>query len=134
MVWQLSEVSLQHMAGVAPELVTVVQGALWLSPIDFGIPPFGGVRTIAEQQRLFQEGKTKCDGIKLKSLHQSGRALDFFAYMNGRASWEPCHLALIACAMLQAASERGIRIRWGGHFRPYRNNHGWDMPHIELAK
>lgn len=35
-------------------------------------------RSAAEQRRLFEEGKSKCDGIKRVSKHQQGRATDIY--------------------------------------------------------
>lgn len=36
------------------------------------------LRSTEEQNRLFKEGKSKCDGINKKSAHQSGRAMDLY--------------------------------------------------------
>ncbi|MDB4302169.1 M15 family metallopeptidase, partial [bacterium] len=78
------------------------------------------------------------DGTEKLSKHQSGNALDFYAYVNGFASWDHDHLAMVACAYFQAASILGYRIKWGGLWKsknPTIKNgipYGWDCPHIEL--
>ena len=36
------------------------------------------LRSKEEQQRLFAAGKSKCDGIKTPSAHQSGKAMDIY--------------------------------------------------------
>lgn len=86
---------------------------------------------------LFMAGKSTCDGIHKKSYHQTGKALDFYAYIDGRASWSPYDLVKVAAAFLQAASELGYKLQWGGHFRPFKeidgSISGWDMPHVQLV-
>lgn len=109
---------LQEIAGVA----------LSISKVDFGIPSNGGLRTADEQNRLYHNGKSQLDGYKRKSFHQTGKALDVYAYVNGKASWEKEHLAMVACAMLQAASALGYKLEWGGHWINFV-----DMPHFELS-
>ena len=117
------------MCCVDERLVRVAHRAIQISKIDFGIPTDGGIRTAERQHELFEDGKSKADGYHKRSPHQSGRALDFYAYVDGKASWDREHLAMVAAAFLQAASELGIRVRWGGLFRSFS-----DMPHIELIE
>lgn len=124
------------MNGINPKLIEISSLALKISKIDFGIPEHGGLRTGDEQHQLFLDGKSKADGAGKKSYHQTGDALDFYAYVNGRASWEEDHLTMVAAAYLQAASLLGYRLEWGGFWKsnklingiPY----GWDMAHIQL--
>ena len=127
MAFKLSAKSKERLAGVNPLLLDVINSALKKSKIDFGIPALGGLRTSSEQHQLFLNGKTQLDGYKKKSSHQSGNAFDVFAYVDGRASWDERHLTHIATAILAAASEKGIAIMWGGHWRNFV-----DMPHFEL--
>lgn len=35
-------------------------------------------RSAEEQKRLFEQGKSKCDGYRIKSAHQEGRAMDIY--------------------------------------------------------
>lgn len=118
--------SLMRMEGVDKRLVEVMHLAMSLSKVDFGIPPYGGVRTAKEQALLFKEGKSKADGVKVKSKHQSGSAIDVYAYVNGKASWDEKDLAMVACAVLQAANTLGYKVEWGGLW-------AWvDMPHFQI--
>ena len=126
-MWRLSEKSKLNRLGVHPDLVMINDLALELSPIDFGIPTDGGLRTSIRQLELYNEKKSKCDGTERKSYHQSGNALDFFAYVGGKASWAEHNLALVGAAHLQAASILRIPLEWGGLW-------GWDFPHIQLKK
>lgn len=125
----LGNKSKEHMEGVDPKFMPLVLRALQISKIDFGIPSTGGKRTKETQNDLFRLGKSKADGYIKVSKHQLGKALDFYAYVDGKASWEPEHLAQIACAFLQAAIELGVKIKWGGLFRSFT-----DMPHIQLIE
>ena len=120
--------SLDHMFGIDAKLLRIAHRAIEISKIDFGIPETGGVRSDKVQYGLFAKGASKCDGKNERSKHQDGEALDFYAYVNGAASWAPEHLAQIAAAFLQAALELGYEIQWGGLFSSWS-----DMPHVELV-
>lgn len=126
--FSLSTRSISHMFGMDSRLITVAYRAIEITKIDFGIPATGGLRTADQQNALFQDGKSKADGFEKLGKHQSGKALDFYAYVDGEASWKEKHLAQIAAAFLQAALEAGVRIRWGGLFRSFT-----DMPHVEIV-
>lgn len=127
-MFRLSTKSKQHAEGVDERLIRLANRALEITKIDFGIPSTGGVRTESQQSELYRYGKSKVDGITRRSKHQDGIALDFYAYVDGKASWEKEHLAQVAAAFLQAAIELNINIRWGGLFKSFL-----DMPHIELV-
>lgn len=127
MSFYFSDRSKERLKGVDEELVKVMTLALHYSKIDFGIPPYGGLRTEEEQAVLFADGKSKADGIKNKSKHQLGKAVDVYAYVDGEASWKEEHLTHIAAAVLQAASELGVQVKWGGLWRNFI-----DMPHFEV--
>lgn len=126
---KFSERSIERMGEVDTRLVKVAVRALELSPIDFGIPEHGGARTVEVQQQLFADDKSKCDGILKKSYHQSGNALDFYAYVKKEASWNRRHMFQIAAAFLQAANELGYRLEWGGLWTSWQ-----DYPHVQLVE
>ena len=126
-MYKLSQRSLERRAGVDPRLIEICDLAIKITIIDFGIPRDGGVRTAQRQLQLYQDGSSRADGTKHKSRHQSGKALDFYAYVDGSASWEREHLAIVACAFFEASSILDEHIRWGGLFKSFT-----DMPHIEL--
>jgi hypothetical protein len=69
-----SKSSLSKLEGVDQRLKFLAKEVLRISPIDFAITE--GLRTKEEQQRLFKEGKSKCDGINNISKHQEGKAID----------------------------------------------------------
>ena len=127
-MFSLSQRSIQNLSGINMDLRRIVDRAIQITKIDFGIPETGGWRDSEMQNWLFKSGKSMCDGYEKLSNHQKGEAVDFFAYVDGKASWEPEHLAQVACAFLQAANELGIKLKWGGLFNSFI-----DMPHVELA-
>ena len=141
--YKLSENSRRNRKGVDPRLIEISNLAIQITTVDFGHGPDSGVRTATRQNELFKDGQSKADGYDRKSNHQIpdgeeyGRALDFYAYVNG-ASWQHHHLSQVACAFLQAASMLGYKVKWGGLWKsksPKKVNgigYGWDMPHIEL--
>tara|TARA_R110000796_G_scaffold17944_1_gene54752 strand:+ start:1208 stop:1597 length:390 start_codon:yes stop_codon:yes gene_type:complete len=127
MGFQLSNNSMMNLAGVDGRLIDIADVAIKLSPIDFGIPSTGGLRTTEDQAKLFEDGVSKADGVNNKSYHQTGKALDVYAYVDGKASWDKLHLATIAAAMLQASSQLGYELKWGGLWKSWQ-----DYPHFEI--
>ena len=130
-MFKLGKRSRDRLVGVDPRLVEVVELALTISPIDFGIPEYGGYRTVKDQQKLFNAVPplSKCDGVKNPSYHQTGRAFDIFAYVDGKASWDESHLTTCAAAIMQAASILGVSLEWGGFWTGFK-----DMPHFQLTR
>lgn len=124
--YRLSKTSLRNLDGVHPELIDVVKMAIQITKVDFGIPSTGGYRTASQQNELYRDKKSQLDGFDKKSNHQTGNAVDVFAYVDGKASWDEHHLSMVACAMLEAASRLGVNLRWGGLWVSFV-----DMPHFE---
>lgn len=129
----LSDRSKANRSGIDKRLIEISDLAIVLTLIDFGHGPLSGFRTKSEQHGLYTKGLSKCDGVIKISKHQEGKALDFYAFVNGKASWEYHHLALVGAAFLQASSMLSYPIKWGGLWEGKANSfYGWDMPHIEL--
>lgn len=127
--YKLSKTSLNNIREIHPELQDVVKLAIQITKVDFGIPSTGGYRTAETQHQLYLDGKSQLDGYERKSNHQTGNAVDVFAYVDGNASWDEHHLAMVACAMLEAASRLGVNLRWGGLWENFV-----DMPHFERVE
>ena len=126
-MFKLSKTSKERLQGVDPRIIEIIDLALTITKIDFGIPEFGGIRTAEEQKRLFDRGmSTKCDGYENKSYHQTGKAFDIYAYVDG-ASWDRNYLTQVAAAILQAASMLKYSLEWGGHWKGFV-----DLPHFQL--
>lgn len=144
-MFTFSKSSYTNMFGIHQDLKLVMCESIKVTPIDFGIPRDGGVRTAARQNQMFHDPtiKTNCDGFDKISNHQiqngqkSGKAVDVFAFVEGKASWKHHHLSMIAGVIMSTADrlrqggEISIRIRWGGQFGS-RNFNGWDKPHFEV--
>lgn len=124
--FRLSNRSIARLKNTDPRILKIVKRAIYLTKVDFGIPRDGGFRTAERQRELFDQKVSRCDGTHKKSYHQTGRAFDVFAYVDGKASWDEGHLGLIAAAILQAAIDLDIKIEWGGLWN-YT-----DMPHFQL--
>jgi peptidoglycan L-alanyl-D-glutamate endopeptidase CwlK len=127
MEFKLSARSYERLKGVDNRIFSIIELALTITAIDFGIPKYGGLRTAVDQRNLFKAGSTKCDGIEIKSEHQSGFAFDIYAYVDGKASWDRSHLTQVAAAILQAAALLGYPLAWGGLWKSWQ-----DMPHFQL--
>lgn len=126
--FKLSRRSLDRLDSVNPLLIAIVVEAIKTSPIDFGIPEYGGIRTAIEQNDLFRKRKSKCDGFNKKSYHQSGNAFDIYAYVNGKASWKKEYLTTIARHIQGVAKERyNVNLQWGGDWVSFK-----DMPHFQI--
>jgi peptidoglycan L-alanyl-D-glutamate endopeptidase CwlK len=98
---------------------------------DFGIS--SGRRTAVQQNILWQQGRTVAgpiityrDGYEIESTHQSGMAVDFFAYIDGRADYDPGNLALIALCFAEGANALDLKWKWGGNFPSF-----FDGAHFE---
>lgn len=115
MTYKLSKRSLSKLEGVKPELVNVVQRAITVSNIDFGVVQ--GLRTIEQQRELVAKGASQT----MKSKHLTGDAVDLMAYIGGKPSWELSVYDDIADAMKIAAQEEGVALRWGA---------AWHIPDI----
>jgi peptidoglycan LD-endopeptidase CwlK len=107
MSFKLSQRSLDKLDGVNPKLVAVVQKAILLTKVDFGVTY--GLRTVEEQEKLVAAGRSQT----MKSKHITGHAVDLMAYVDGKGCWELNVYDDLADAMAQAARDEGVAIRWG---------------------
>jgi peptidoglycan L-alanyl-D-glutamate endopeptidase CwlK len=121
-MFKLSNKSLDKLEGVNPDLVRVVNRAIKLTKVDFGISE--GVRDEARQAELVKSGASKT----MNSKHLRGDAVDLFAYVDGDVSWIWTYYERIALAMFEAAMMEGVKIEWGGNF-----NNFMDGPHFEVV-
>jgi peptidoglycan L-alanyl-D-glutamate endopeptidase CwlK len=106
--FKLSTRSRSRLNGVKPALIGVVERAITLTRVDFGV--ISGVRTPAEQARLVASGASTTHNSK----HLTGDAVDVMAYVGPQGRWELPLYYTIAEAFRDAASQLGVRIRWGG--------------------
>jgi|TARA_B110000211_G_scaffold140230_1_gene160271 peptidoglycan L-alanyl-D-glutamate endopeptidase CwlK len=107
MSYKLSSKSRMRLEGVNLDLVDVVEYAIEVTEVDFGV--IQGLRTLEEQIALVAKGASKT----MKSKHLEGNAVDLMAYINGRGSWELNVYDEIADAMKTAAIKLDVGVRWG---------------------
>ena len=115
MSFKLSNRSRGNLEGVDVGLIAVVDYAIAVTKIDFGV--ICGLRTMEEQEALVAKGASKT----MKSKHLDGHAVDLMAYIGSRGSWELNVYDEIADAMKEGAEAAGIGVRWGA---------AWHIPDI----
>lgn len=115
MSFKLSNKSLARLEGVKPKLIQVVQTAIEITSVDFGVTQ--GLRTHEEQRKLVASGASQT----MKSKHLTGDAVDVVAYVGPRISWELNLYDNIADAFKAAAIEHDVKMRWGA---------AWHIPDI----
>ena len=126
MPFHLSKKSYKKLEGVNPQLVETVEKAIKLSKVDFGV--IYGVRTLAEQQKLYEAGRSQT--MRSKHLLQdddTSHAVDLMAYDGKNPCWELNLYDDIADAMKTAAKETGVVIRWGAAWH-IDNIAEWERP------
>ena len=122
-MFKLSKKSLAKLSEVNPDLQKLVQNAIGLSTIDFGISE--GMRTKERQQILYDTGKSQT----MNSRHLTGHAVDVYAWKDGAVSWEFEDYETINVAFSQAAKLTNIPYVWGGSWKTFK-----DGPHFELKR
>ena len=112
MAFKLSTRSKNKLEGVHPDMVAVVERAIELTDVDFGVTY--GVRTLAEQKKLVASGRSQT--MKSKHLKQDdgySHAVDVVAYDGSDVVWEINVYDDICDAFKQAAEEKGVAVKWG---------------------
>lgn len=107
MAFRLSKRSIGRLDGVDAGLVAVVNRAIELTKVDFGVTE--GLRSVETQRKYVAAGKSQT----MKSKHIEGRAVDLVAYIGSSVSWELNLYDDIANAMRVAAIELDVPIKWG---------------------
>ena len=135
MNFKLSERSLERAKDVNPKLINLILLAIRRTPIDFGVAWMGGKRTAEEQNQLFKEGYSQCDGYEKLSKHQSGDAIDLNIFVGSKLVENKEMLCVVAGVMFSCANELGIKIIWGRDWNSngdLRDNKFNDQYHFEL--
>lgn len=126
--------SLNSLEGIHPDMVRLMHEAIKGTPVDFTITD--GLRTVEQQKALYAKGRTaagsivtNADGVKKKSNHQSGKAVDLYPYVNGAIDFNDKgnNFPILAAHIKAVAKCLGIGVVWGGDFKSIL-----DKPHWEL--
>ncbi len=125
MAFSLSSRSRGKLEGVHPDMVAVVETAITLTKVDFGVTY--GVRTLEEQKRLYESGRSQTMNSKHLLQDDTGysHAVDVVAYDGSDVVWEINVYDDICNAFKKAAEMHGVSIKWGaawseGDIRSYR--------------
>ena len=112
MAFKLSNRSKGRLEGVHPDMVAVVERAIELTKVDFGVTE--GTRTIETQKQYVAAGKSQTMNSKhLPQADGYSHAVDLVAYVGGAVSWELNVYDDICDALKAAAKEKGVAIKWG---------------------
>lgn len=115
------------LVGVHPDLVKVMEGALVISSIDFGISE--GPRTLLRQQQLYDAGASKTMNSRhIPAANGLAHAVDVFAVVGGQARWDWPLYEQIAGAVKASAATFGVAVEWGGDWATFK-----DGPHFQLS-
>ena len=112
MSFRLSQRSMDKLEGVHPDMTAVVERAIQLTEVDFGVTQ--GVRTLEEQKANVAAGRSQT--MRSKHLLQDdgfSHAVDVVAYVGPDVSWELNVYDDICNAFKEAAKEVGCSIKWG---------------------
>ena len=132
--------STENLNSAHPDLVRVANKALSYGVMDFSV--IEGHRSVERQKELYDDGKSKIDGINRKGKHNytPSRAIDIMPYpatVNGVNVWgDNQRWCVLAGLMFAAASEIQVNIRWGGDWDGDGNNADSsfnDYPHFEIV-
>lgn len=147
-MYKLGKGSLKKLESVHHDLVKIIKLAITRTPVDFGISE--GHRSIERQKELYDQGKSKIDGINKKGKHNynPSLAIDLYAYhpdiaTRKKIAYDVPTLCIIAGVIISCADELKAKgdikhgIRWGGNW----DNDGVilydqsfdDLPHFELV-
>ena len=126
MTFRLSQRSMDRLEGVHPHMTAVVERAIQLTGVDFGVTQ--GVRTLDEQKANVAAGRSQTMASK-HLLQDDGfsHAVDVVAYVGPDVSWELNVYDDICDAFKEAAKEVGCSIKWGaawseGDIRTYEGS------------
>lgn len=72
------------------------------------------LRTAEEQNKIFKDGASQCDGFIKQSEHQKGLAIDIVCYVNDKITWDKKYYYYIAGLVEIKAIELKLNITWGG--------------------
>lgn len=136
MSFKLSNRSLSNLKQCHPQLCVVVARAIQISQVDFIVG--AGIRSIEEQRENVRKGVSKTmDSKHLPQDDGMSHAVDLWPWLNGEIPWDEFSaFRRVADAMLQAARELDVDLRWGGDWDrdgDSSDHEFLDGPHFELV-
>ena len=133
-MYKFGKSSEDRLESVHPDLVKVCRRMLGYGILDATVVQ--GRRSQEDQDRAFREGKSKLKYPQSRHNSNPSEAVDIAPFINGKVSWNSQHCLVLAGLMLAAASELGIKVRWGGNWdcdgEPVTDQTFNDLVHFEL--
>ena len=120
-VMELSELSKKRLEGVDERLKAVVIECAARCSFPFNVSE--GVRTVEQQLEYVKQGKSR----NKNSKHLTGKAVDLYPLSMDRKVVDWSRFEELADLMFQVASDQGVEIVWGGHWKTFV-----DKCHFEL--
>lgn len=107
-MFKLSMRSKNNLVGVKNDLVDVINRAIAITSVDFGV--IEGLRSIEKQKQNVKSGASQT----MSSKHLTGNAVDLIAYdEKGKVTYELKYYFEIAHAVRTAARDKETAIKWG---------------------
>ena len=118
---ELSELSKKRLEGVDERLKAIVIECAVRCSYPFNVSE--GLRTEEQQREYVRQGKSRT----MKSKHLTGEAVDLYPLSMDRKVVDWPRFEELADLMFQVASDQGVEIVWGGHWKTFV-----DKCHFEL--
>ena len=125
----MNDSSRRRLAQIHPTLAARIQTLLDnLTQLGFQVEVVQGLRTFAEQDALFAQGRTRPGMIVTRarggqSNHNYGLAVDLVPFNNGQPNWQ----APMGTWMTIGSEAHKLGLEWGGDWKKFV-----DKPHIQL--
>ena len=110
-MFKYSKKSLNILNKVDNRLRIIFYELIKITKIDVGITY--GIRTLEEQQAIFNNGKSQCDGVKNVSKHQIGQAVDFVCYKDNKYTTDIKYYYYVVGLIEKIALDLDIKIQSG---------------------
>tara|TARA_E500000318_G_scaffold105243_1_gene111966 strand:- start:523 stop:915 length:393 start_codon:yes stop_codon:yes gene_type:complete len=121
--------SKRRMKGLDSRLIDILDEIIKIMDVTI----IEGLRSAETQNEYYLDKKSKLDGYKKKSKHQTGRAVDLAPYP---VDWKNTNRFYYMGGMIQGiAKEKNIKIRWGGDWDrdgETKDQTFMDLVHIEV--
>ena len=98
--------------------------------MDFSV--LDGHRNEEDQNKAYEDGNSDVRWPHSKHNKVPSQAVDIAPYDRGIDFKDFESFNFLATLMFEAAAERGIRIKWGGHFKHPDGSDFYDGGHFEL--
>ncbi len=117
------ERSKRVLATCHPDIKEVLNEAI--KHFDFSV--IWGHRSEEDQNRVYNEGNSQLQWPNSRHNSNPSEAVDVVPYPGGFRN-DDATFYLLATHILRAANVRGVDLRWGGHWRNFK-----DLAHFELG-